>query len=130
VVTSTWGGVRAMAVRWLDGVSPVRTSTRISGRKAPRARISCSGPCRFFCTSFESARRGETYSTCVWSGGAGCWRKSESSAERNAASVLPEPVGAAMSVCRPAWMAGQPSSCGGVGLPKRSTNQSRTAGWK
>ncbi len=37
-------------------------------------------------------------------------------AERKAARVLPEPVGAAISVCRPSRIAGQPSRCGGVGL--------------
>ncbi|MSV35172.1 MAG: hypothetical protein EXQ47_06170, partial [Bryobacterales bacterium] len=35
------------------------------------------------------------------------WRTSESIAARNAASVLPEPVGAAISVSDPARMAGQ-----------------------
>ncbi len=47
---------------------------------------------------------------------------------RNAASVLPEPVGAEISVVRPARMCGQPCSCGSVGVPKRATNQSRTSG--
>ena len=57
-------------------------------------------------------------------------RTRESIAERNAASVLPEPVGAAMSVCRPSRIGGQPSRCGGVGSPSRSLNQVWTAGWK
>src|SRR5262245_7445800 len=50
-------------------------------------------------------------------------------AERKAASVLPEPVGAAIRVWRPSRMAGQPSRCGSVGSPKRPANHSRTAGW-
>ncbi len=51
-------------------------------------------------------------------------------AARNAASVLPEPVGAAISVCRPAWISGQARACGSVGRPKRFSNQEATAGWK
>src|SRR5882762_7718335 len=47
---------------------------------------------------------------------------------RKAASVLPEPVGAEISVVLPARMYGQPSCCGSVGVPKRLTNQSRTTG--
>src|SRR5437763_1021589 len=49
---------------------------------------------------------------------------------RNPASVLPEPVGAAISVSRPAAMWTQPSSWGGVGPSgKRRVNHSTTAGW-
>src|SRR5579859_1641866 len=49
---------------------------------------------------------------------------------RNAASVLPEPVGAAISVWRPAAISRQPSACGSVGPSgNRPSNQRRTAGW-
>ena len=48
--------------------------------------------------------------------------------ERNAASVLPEPVGAVMSASPPAAMAGQARACTGVGAPKRSENQAWTTG--
>ena len=49
---------------------------------------------------------------------------------RNAASVLPEPVGAAISVCLPAATSRHPAACGSVGPPgKRRSNQVRTAGW-
>src|SRR2546427_12684368 len=48
---------------------------------------------------------------------------------RKAASVLPEPVGAEISVVFPARMCGQPCCWGSVGVPKRLTNQSRTSGW-
>src|SRR6202041_1383403 len=48
---------------------------------------------------------------------------------RNAASVLPDPVGAEIKVVRPARMCGQPCSCGSVGVPKRCTNHSATRGW-
>ena len=50
-------------------------------------------------------------------------------AARKAASVLPEPVGAAMRVWRPALIAGQASACAGVGEAKLSANQFATAGW-
>ena len=46
---------------------------------------------------------------------------------RNAASVLPEPVGAAISVLRPAAISGQPRRCGSVGSPNRSTNADAAA---
>src|SRR5579864_6474091 len=51
-------------------------------------------------------------------------------AARNAASVLPEPVGAATRVFRPATIAGQARSWGSVGVPNRERNQAATAGWK
>lgn len=47
---------------------------------------------------------------------------------RNAASVLPLPVGAQISVWSPLVMAGQPWTCGGVGSGKDAPNQARTAG--
>ena len=50
-------------------------------------------------------------------------RKSWSIAVRKAASVLPEPVGAAISVSSPRRMARQPSSWAAVGSPKRLSHQ-------
>ena len=50
-------------------------------------------------------------------------------AVRNAASVLPEPVGAAISVWRPAAIAVQPWRCAGVGAPSAVWNHSWTTGW-
>ncbi len=47
---------------------------------------------------------------------------------KNAASVLPEPVGAEISVGLPARMGGQPCSCGSVGVPNLPTNHSCTTG--
>jgi hypothetical protein len=47
---------------------------------------------------------------------------------RNAVSVLPDPVGAQISVCSPATMCGHPSICGGVGDGNDDANHSRTAG--
>src|SRR5262245_5910961 len=57
-------------------------------------------------------------------------RTSASMAARNAASVLPEPVGAAISTSRPERIAGQARSCGSVGAVKVRRNQFATAGLK
>jgi hypothetical protein len=53
---------------------------------------------------------------------------SRSIAHRNAASVLPDPVGALMSTCSPDAIAGQAWACAAVGASKAPANQSRTAG--
>ena len=53
---------------------------------------------------------------------------SRSIAARNAVSVLPDPVGAQISVCSPATMCGHPSTCGGVGDGNELANHSATAG--
>ena len=61
---------------------------------------------------------------------ASCARYRRSMHTRNPASVLPEPVGAAISVSVPAAMCGQPSRWGAVGPSgKRRRNHSATAGW-
>ena len=51
-----------------------------------------------------------------------------SSAHRNAASVLPEPVGALISVCSPVAIAGQACAWAGVGASKARSNHSLTCG--
>src|SRR4029079_8062022 len=51
-------------------------------------------------------------------------------AVRKAARVLPEPVGAAISVCRPAAIDSQPRSCADVGSPTSVVNHRRKRGWK
>ena len=53
-----------------------------------------------------------------------------SRAQRKAASVFPEPVGAWISVLEPVAMTGQPRSCAGVGASNVRANQSRVAGLK
>ena len=55
-------------------------------------------------------------------------RTSASMAARKAASVLPDPVGAAISTCRPAWIAGHACACAAVGAAKLRSNQAATAG--
>ncbi len=57
-------------------------------------------------------------------------RTSASIAARKAAKVFPEPVGAAISACRPDWIAGHARSCAGVGAANALRNQAATAGWK
>src|SRR5512142_48053 len=49
--------------------------------------------------------------------------------DRNAASVLPLPVGARTSVESPRWMAGQACAWAGVGAPKDRRNHAVTAPW-
>ncbi len=53
---------------------------------------------------------------------------SRSRHDRNAASVLPEPVGAVTSTSRPSAMSGHAWVCAGVGAPKRRANQVSTTG--
>ena len=60
VVTRMWGGFFRIAVRALADVSPLRTITRTLGNSGSSASSSASGPWRFFCTSFPSARSGDT----------------------------------------------------------------------
>src|SRR6185369_8469202 len=57
-------------------------------------------------------------------------RTRSSIAERNAARVLPEPVGAAISVCRCFLISGHACVCDTVGAGKLRANQRATAGWK
>jgi hypothetical protein len=71
---------------------------------------------------------GETNSTCVSSGNADPARRRRSIAHRNAASVFPVPVGAAMSVCLPSAIAGQPRTWGSEGEPIFSVNQRASVG--
>src|SRR5262245_6281742 len=65
--------------------------------------------------------------------GSGVWRSSRnrlSMLQRNAVSVLPEPVGDTISTCSPREMAGQPSSCGRGGARNDARNQEATGGEK
>jgi hypothetical protein len=49
-------------------------------------------------------------------------------ADRKAASVLPEPVGAAISAWRRCEVTAQARACTSVGPPKRPSSQVETAG--
>ena len=137
VVTSTSGGVRANSRRSSAGVSPVRMPDR--DRPAPAARAAAppagsrsaarAGCARRRPPAPSAARRRAPGSGAVGSAGGGS-AASRSSAHRNAASVLPEPVGATTSACRPACAAAHAPSCAGVGAAKAPRNQSRVAGEK
>ena len=89
-----------------------------------------SGARRFFSTSKARARSGEMYSTRVrWvRSSVGGVVTSRSMDERNAASVLPLPVGAQISVWSPAVMGGQPWIWAAVGSGNAAPNHARTAG--
>src|SRR6185503_4696712 len=57
-------------------------------------------------------------------------RTRSSMAERNAARVFPDPVGAAMRVFRCFLISGHARNCGSVAAGKVCANQRATAGWK
>src|SRR6478752_5067199 len=129
------GGWRRSAVRSLAGVSPERTPTAgvcsVSPRRSAAARMPAMGARRFFSTSTARALIGERYRTrvrSVFSGTGSVTRRSI--AQRKAARVLPEPVGARISVWSPAAIAGQPLVWASVGAPNVVSNHSRTAGEK
>src|SRR3954447_16471228 len=88
-----------------------------------------SGLRRLRSTSTARALRGETYSTrqrLLGSAGGGS-AASRSRDQRNAAKVLPEPVGATTRASRPEAMACQAPRCAGVGSWKAPANQARVA---
>src|SRR4029077_7805771 len=76
--------------------------------------------------STARALSGETYTTRQPR--AGVWI-SWSIDERNAARVLPDPVGAMRSVLSPLLMTGQAWAGAGVGCGEEGGNHSRAAGW-
>ena len=136
VVTRICGASRRIAARSACEVSPVRTWARISNAGMP-SRVSCapipaSGCSRLRWMSFDSALSGDTYTTRVASSSRPSTPSctSASIAARNAASVLPDPVGAAISACRPLAIAGQAAACAAVAVRKVASNQAWTAGWK
>src|SRR5947207_9229780 len=94
-----------------------------------------SGARRFRSMSYVSAFSGETYRTrtvpsCSRVAGGRGWRDRRSRHHRNAARVLPLPVGAWMSVWWPAEMAAHPSACAFVGASKVASNQALTGALK
>ena len=136
VVTRMCGGVRRMRSRSAVGVSPVRTASRMPGSGSPiasrPARMPASGSCRFLRMSLDSAFSGEMYRTWTWSARLPCAKRSTTRslmADRKAARVLPEPVGAAISACRCCAVTGQARLWTSVGWPKRECSQPDTAGW-
>ena len=136
VVTRMCGGVRSIAARSACGVSPVRTAAVIRGGSRPmllRDRGGCRGAARRgSCGCRRSApsaarRRRRALRRAAAPRSPSCSRSS--SAVRNAASVLPDPVGAAISVWRPSRIDAQPRCWAAVGSPSASANQRAVAGW-
>ena len=108
VVIRMSGGLVISSRRLAGVVSPERTPTLIAGgvwpvRSAMRE-MPVSGVRRLRSTSTANALSGDTYSTRVERVGEGS-RASPSIAHRNAASVLPDPVGAMTRVLSPSAMA-------------------------
>src|SRR5919197_818467 len=89
-----------------------------------------SGSRRFRSISTARALSGETYTMRVRAFAEADPNIRRSIAARNAARVLPDPVGASTSALSPAAIAGQASSCARVGVRKVASNQARVAGWK
>ena len=153
VVMRISGGWLSNERRSAAVVSPDRTPTVMSGAgRSSRLAVwvmPISGARRLRSTSTPRALSGEMYSTRVFrrgallfaavrrppvaavstpgrgSGSAGAEMSSRSSAQRNAARVLPEPVGATTRACEPEEMAFQAPFWAGVGAEKAPRNQSR-----
>src|SRR5699024_11403110 len=131
VVIRMSGGLVANVRRSAVGVSPVRTPTCTSRTVVPASAAArptpTSGERRLRCTSAASAFSGEMYSTrqrrdrSAGSGPVSRW----SNAHRNAASVLPDPVGATTRVCSPEEIACHAPAWAGVGAAKALVNQDR-----
>ena len=136
VVIRMSGGAADSLRRSSAAVSPVRTPTRMSGSARPRRRAAwptpVSGERRLRSMSTARAFSGEMYSTrqrCFGSGGTGSVA-SLSMAHKNAASVLPDPVGAITSVFSARLIAVQACACAAVGSAKASVNQALVASLK
>ena len=134
VVIKMSGGDFCSARRSALGVSPLRTPTVMFGATPPNRSAVCvtpmSGERRLRSTSTPSALSGLMYSTRVRRRGSsgGGSAASRSIDHKNAASVLPEPVGATTSAWRPVEMASHAPSCAGVGAGNAPVNHSRVAG--
>ena len=131
------GGCRAIWRRSSAGVSPVRLATvmlrhRLAeplrrqgdpGQRRPQVALDVVGQ------RLERRDVQDRTGRAPRASGAGLgWVASRSRHQRNAARVLPLPVGAWMSVCRPLEIAAQPRAWASVGASKLARNQSRTAG--
>ncbi|SKT69504.1 Uncharacterised protein [Mycobacteroides abscessus subsp. abscessus] len=130
------GGEEINVRRRCAGVSPERTPIVMAGsgrpiRAAVRA-MPASGARRFRSTSTASALSGDTYRTldprsrrdsAAASASFSCTRVSM--AHRNAARVLPDPVGAMTRVLSPLAMDCHAPDCARVGVGNDSVNHSR-----
>ena len=131
------GGVRSIAARSDGGVSPVRTAAVIRGaveaELPPPSAPDAAARLREVLVDVGAQRlerRDVDDAHLVGQRRAQPLVHESSSAVRNAASVLPDPVGAAISVWRPSRIAAQPSVCAHVGAPSVSRKHRAVAGWK
>ena len=122
VVTSTCGGLRSMRARSTGVVSPVRVAVRIgasarprSGRREQLAERRLEVLANVVGQRLE--RRDVDDERLVGQLAVGGAADQVVEADGEAASVLPEPVGAEISTSRPARISGQPWICGSVGSP-------------
>ena len=113
MVTRMCGGLRTIAWRSLCGVSPVRTATRIDCGASPAANAAVADllerhlQIAVDVVAQRLQRRNVNDLRFVRQVLVDGLPKQASIDARNAASVLPEPVGAATSVCSPPTIAGQ-----------------------
>ena len=132
------GGWRTSRRRRPAGVSPVRMPTVVSaraadafGRQRDALQAAPAGSSRRRPRAPARARcRGGGCRACGLRGRRHRPVVSRSMPQRNAARVLPEPVGARISVWSPAAMAGQPWSCAAVGAANEVVNHCRTGSEK
>ena len=125
--------VRRVAASWRRasaGVSPVRLATLISGTATPMRsavrRMPASGDAQVALDVVgERLERADVQHAQRSCAPAASSAISRSRHHRNAARVLPLPVGAWISVWRPPLIAAQPSSWAGVGSANVSANQVR-----
>ena len=114
------GGSRSIAWRSRCGVSPVRTATVRSAPMAAQRHAQVAVDV----VGQRLERRDVDQADVSFAPSRG-WRASRSIAHRNAASVLPDPVGRQIRTCSPEAIAGQAWACAGVGAVNAPANHSR-----
>ncbi len=132
VVIRMSGGLVISSRRCAGGVSPERTPTLIVGRghAVPLGDAGDAGQRGAqvaFDVDGQRLERRHVEHPGARRGGPWLGRASRSMAHRNAASVLPEPVGAMTRVLSPSAMADQACACAAVGSAKVPVNHSRVS---
>ena len=115
VVIRMSGGWRSIAWRSRCGVSPVRTATRQLGADPAQRRAQVA-----LDVVGERLQRRDVDEPRSAVARSAARRASRSIAHRNAASVLPEPVGAEISTCSPEAIAGHACAWAAVGARERA----------
>ncbi len=136
VVMRTSGGRPARRRRSSAGVSPVRIPTVTSGTGSPIRAAACRMPGErpaqvALHVDRQRLERGDVQHPAPEPGVVGGGRLAIRSRDhRNAASVLPEPVGATTRASRPRWTADQAPVWAAVGAANAPSNHARVAGEK